>query len=170
MYAAESASEFHQVLIYALEKAAEAVVNFTNTYKTGELLAHKMLTAVEIWMRYLYVMVHDSAIFRVHVEALDGDITELMENPLPRTRAQTRDLQTKLRDDLNGKSNNPDANIRSATQNEDYDGGLSDTAIEIAAAQGVSRAGQQSLWLAVSFQHAIRSVCRQTTLPKVHSR
>ncbi|RPB23424.1 hypothetical protein L211DRAFT_868565 [Terfezia boudieri ATCC MYA-4762] len=164
VYTAESASEFHKVLIYSLEKAAEAVAEFTNTNRAGNLLAHDddLLTVVEEWMR-------------VHIGALDGDITELMRNPLclanqsppPPKRAQAGGPPTKPLDDLNDKGSNLDANTHpSAQEDEDNDGGLSDTAIEISAAQAVSRAGQQSLWLAVSFQHAIGSVCQEQALPK----
>ncbi|KAF8422235.1 hypothetical protein EV426DRAFT_606640, partial [Tirmania nivea] len=163
VYTAESALEFHQVLIYSLEKAAEAVAEFTNSYKTGSLLAHNddLLTVVEEWMQYIYAMVYDSAIFRVHVEALDGDITDLMRNPLPLSN------QLSLLESRAQKAKPLDSNMRyPIPEDEDNDGGLSDTAIEISAAQAVSRAGQQSLWLAVSFQHAIGSVCQEWALPK----
>ncbi|RPB19920.1 hypothetical protein L211DRAFT_870964 [Terfezia boudieri ATCC MYA-4762] len=164
VYTAESASEFHELLIYSLEKAADAIAEFTNTNRAGNLLAHDddLLTVVEKWMR-------------VHVEALDGDITELMRNPLclsnqsppPPTWAQAGDPTIKPLDNLNDKGNNLDANTNlPAQEDEDNDGGLSDTAIEISAAQAVSRAGQQSLWLAVSFQHAIGSICQEQALPE----
>ncbi|KAF8431369.1 hypothetical protein BGX38DRAFT_340189 [Terfezia claveryi] len=167
VYTAKLASEFHQLLIYGLEKAAAAVAAFTNAYKIGSLPAHDdfLLTEVEDWMGYIHVMVHESAIFKVHVEALDREITGRMVQTLPLSN-QAAPLQMRVQ--LSDSETKPlDANIRPFMQeDEDFDGSLSDTAIEISAAQAVSRAGQQSLWLAVSFQHAIRSLCQKQALPK----
>ncbi|KAF8415721.1 hypothetical protein EV426DRAFT_629160 [Tirmania nivea] len=172
VYTAETAWEFHQVLIFTLEMAAAAIADFVNAYKLADLPAHddKLLKRVEKWMGYVHVMVHDSAIFKLHVEALDGDITDLMRKPqlLP-TLTPTGDSPaslvstiTKRVDPVAPLQLAPDLNV----EDEDNDGCLSDTSIEISAAKAISRAGQQALWLAVSFQQAIQCVCETNSLPK----
>lgn len=165
VYSAELAAEFHQVLIYCLKRAAAAVTEFTKAYNADALRSDddSLLTAVELWIRYLHVIAHESAIFKVHVEALDGDITNSMREALALSQ-QTR-TQAAL-DGLENKGNNPEEMNAPSLPDEDCDGGLSDTALEISAAQAVSRAGQQALWLAVSYQHAVWSVCRPYVLPK----
>ncbi|KAF8421705.1 hypothetical protein EV426DRAFT_196340 [Tirmania nivea] len=176
VYTAESASEFHQLLIYILEKAAETLAEFIDTYKTGDSIAHNddLLTEVEGRMGYVHLMVHESTIFNVHVEALNSDITGLMRKlpplstqpPLLPSLPQAEGTQTKPLDELNDKRNLNSITYPDAQQDEDNDGGLSDTEIEISAAKAVFRACQQSLWLAASFQQAIESVCHELALPK----
>jgi len=125
-YTAESASEFHQVLIYCLENAAATVAEFVNTYKTVESLANddKLLAAVEEWMGHVYLMVNHSAIFKVHVEALDSDITRVMRKP--------RDPSTYAIDNHNDQSNDVNTITQPPGQeDEGNDGGLSDTVKKI---------------------------------------
>lgn len=84
-YMVESAWEFQELLIFTLEMAAETNADFIHAYKAVDLLPHddSLLKRVEKWMGYAPMMVHDSAIFKVHIEALDGDITDLMRTPDP---------------------------------------------------------------------------------------
>ncbi|KAF8458646.1 hypothetical protein BGX38DRAFT_1264956 [Terfezia claveryi] len=97
-----------------------------------------MLTGVEEWMGYLHLIVHDSAIFKVHVEAFDKDITDVMrvlpslsnQSPLLSTPPPAAHRPTKPIMDHNDISNNVDAISHPRR--------LSDTEIEISAARGVS--------------------------------
>ncbi|KAF8429312.1 hypothetical protein BGX38DRAFT_1233440 [Terfezia claveryi] len=177
IYTADSASEFHHLLIYVLEKAAGTLTEFISTYKIGNPLGDNddLLTEVEGRMGYVHLMVHDSAIFKVHVEALDSDITALMRKlpplstqpPLLPSHLPVDGTPSSLEANLNNRSNNVNEMTNpAAEEDEDNDGGLSDTAIEISAAKAVSHACQQSLWLAASFQQAIESVCHERSLPK----
>ncbi|RPB20005.1 hypothetical protein L211DRAFT_852715 [Terfezia boudieri ATCC MYA-4762] len=195
VYNGATAGEFHQLLLFCLEMAQRNIADLTKKLKedNGGQVTEAMMLEAEGWMKFLHIMVHESNVFQVHIQALDELIaTSIVSNtpgevkapllcaqwiadgrPAKREPPQYGNPTTENYDMLAPQEENigmptPDTTTSAVqdSQDIDTDGGISDTAIEINAAQTISRVVQRSLWLAVSYQQAIISLTSRRALPK----
>ncbi|RPB19914.1 hypothetical protein L211DRAFT_852788 [Terfezia boudieri ATCC MYA-4762] len=186
VYDATTAGEFHQMLLFCLERAQGAIANLTKAVKEegNRQLEEAVMVEAEHWMTLLHIIVHESKVFQVHVQALEGLIAPFVKSnasagggirPPAIIDGIVGDCNLGHQSDGHPQHYQRGVNIplpdTSATilgdlHDIDADGGFSDTAIEITASQQVSRAVQQSLCLAVSYEQAILSITSRHALPE----
>ena len=173
-YTSKTAWEFHQLLIFCLAQAKKVLTTLNNQLKSDPPTAvtSKALTNAEVWMRYLQNMVHYSPIFKAHIQALESTIAAKMR-PQPKMDKRyenSPDSQDEAELGAQEWGSDADAGHIEAQEDDeeenDEDGGMSDTLLEITAAQALDKATQQSLWLSVSYQQAIDVIVEARTLPK----
>ncbi|KAF8417583.1 hypothetical protein EV426DRAFT_622635 [Tirmania nivea] len=154
-YAPAPAFEFHQILLFALDKAMDSVYQLSVACKaTNTNCMEQTLTKAGRWMSKLHQIVHSSPIFQEHMRVLE-DIVSKYE---PRCV---------ISPDIGPMDMGPMFDAATVEEDNDEDNGPSDEAIEISAAQDAHRVAHEPLWLAVSYREAINSVTNPATLPRV---
>lgn len=175
--------------LFYLKMVTEAIADLATAFKDKAVpLEEELIENVEQWMNYLFLMVHESKIFQAHMQALDVSITNAMKFYIPERDGSTREARSEHASGCNSPpkdAQNPQNYAKSCASVDqqqveksidedrpadkadvDTDGGLTDTALELTAAQTISRVAQQSLWLAVSYQQAAIAVTHRRALPK----
>ncbi|KAF8417418.1 hypothetical protein BGX38DRAFT_707650, partial [Terfezia claveryi] len=184
VYDTTTVGEFHQILLFCLERTQGAIANLTKAVKEegGRQLEETVMVEAEHWMTLLHLMVHESNVFQIHVQALEGLIAPVVESNASaggsiRPPASIDGIGCNPDNQSDGallhyqmgvNISRPDTSVAilGDSNDVDADGGFSDTAIEITASQQVLRAVQQSLWLAVSYEQAILSITSRRALPE----
>lgn len=175
-YTPQTAWEFHQLLIFCLTQANKVLSVLSNQLNSDppQVVTNRALSNAEKWMGYLQNMIHYSPIFKAHIQALDSTISAKMKPQAKADKIYEHNVEPYNETDLGAqderdgeRDGEADAGDMEGEEDEyDADGGISDTLLEITAAQAQDQVTQQSLWLAVSYQQAVDVVVGERTLPK----
>ncbi|KAF8423512.1 hypothetical protein EV426DRAFT_114667 [Tirmania nivea] len=174
-YTPATAWEFHQLLVFCLAQTEKVLTELRNQFssKPPKAITKRALNNAERWMGYLHNIVHYSPIFKAHIQALESTISAKMkaQGEVDKPRGNIDEAQVKIepRAQEGATDSDSDAGDIDAQGDEDEnddDGGISDTLLEVTAAQAQDQMTQQSLWLAVSYQQAIDVIVEARTLPK----
>lgn len=142
VYNAQTAWEFHRLLLFAVEHAS-ACVDALHSCMAGSKRATlevftTRLDEAEKWMSLLNLLIHNGAVVPLHISVLEGTLErETTPDPASNTPADNNDDDQEMH-------------------------------LAIATASLHNRAAQQTLWLAVSPYYAVKTLTSRSVLPKQH--